>query len=662
MSTLEAVRDLIYQAAEAPPGDVLRAAQDEVVRLSDLMENAKNVLQRNGARKKLAELQPLMPALEIEVGLSQLEKLLAEGKSSSQRAAARVQSQKLSAQITALPTSEEKEYFQQWLADLHPPAASTSSPGGSQSEPSPAPPVAAESPPPSLPDPAVAIQAAVVSLDTLAKTRPITDPVRLAEETEALARRIAALAPGEPRSKLESGINSITTALKLDEELRLLGQAIDGLAQKTTQPEPNLPALQAEHGQLVARLGRVNGAQESEGLKKKLGEIETWFTARREGAEIEVALQRCAARVKKDPTDDMIETRLAALTDRVVQLPNAELRTALSQKIELLRKTVAQRQEEVSLSEALEEIRRRAEDAEAPLPDLRSNLNELAKRVQGLPTGQIQSDLEQRVRESRQALASIPDQSPALPPQPAVVLTLEPIKGRSAPTARPLVFVARDRFSIGRKPENEPPRADLLTPSSELRVSRVHVTLLARQRQIQILAGEEGKPSMNPALLDETPLSGTPLAASFETERRIDLTGVFTLRAKLLPSATPYGPPFSEEENSIQNNTTVLVPPISGALRIRPQGEDRLPITAVWLFTDASIGTHPNCAVTLIHPGMAAEQVRIHFWRKSFWIELIKPGTPVQLAGKSLTPGATQPLATGQELRLGNFVYKVQLS
>src|SRR5262249_60732614 len=84
---------------------------------------------------------------------------------------------------------------------------------------------------------------------------------------------------------------------------------------------------------------------------------------------------------------------------------------------------------------------------------------------------------ERQVKERGELIADLESEASL---QPATILRLEPIAGRSVPSARPLVFVARDRFSIGRKPDQEASRADLLTPSGEPRISRVHVTFVAR--------------------------------------------------------------------------------------------------------------------------------------------------------------------------------------
>jgi|GEM_PF-3358472 len=675
MSTLEAVRGLLCQAAETPPAEILKSAQEELARLAHLVQNAKNVLQRNGARKKLTELEPLIAKMEIEVGLVQLEQSLDQNKTGAQRAAARVQAQKLAAQIAALAPSEEKELFQQWLAEIIPSLASTppgsaatsAFPAPAAPAPTLAPPSAAsvvelEAPaiPPPLPDPTPEIQAALALLETRAKARPIVEPARIREELQILVRRVEALSASQIRTKLQASIDFITTTLDQEANRQRLGEAVTHLEQSATRPESELFSLSAEHERLATALAPLDSEPETEALRQRLGRVKATLAGRRETGEIETALQQCATELEKDPHGTAGEARLKTVVQRIGQLTDAKARATFSERSESLRKTITLRRQEAEIATSLTELMEASRAADASSPALRAELNELASRLQKLPASSSRSELENRIREARDAVAALKKKSAPKPPQTAVVLQLEPIKGRAVPSSRPMIFVARDRFSIGRKPENEPPRADLLTPSAELRVSRVHVTFLARQRQIHALSGDEGKPSTNPALLDETPLGTTPVAVSFENERRIDLTGVFTLRAQLLPSSTPYGPPFDDEHNH-NHNTTVVVPPITGALRLRPQGEDRLPVTAVWLFTDATIGAHAKCAVTLPQSGMGPEEARIHFWKKSFWIEVLRAGATVQLAGKTLTPGAAQPLHSGQELQLGNSFYTIKL-
>src|SRR5262245_49966726 len=121
MRTLEAARITLCQPSDSSAADVFQAAKDEIGRLSETVLHAKNVQQRNGAKRKLSELNALMAALEVEVNLTEYEKAVrveASG-SAAERAAIRVQAQKLTAQIGALPAGEEKDVFQHWFADLH---------------------------------------------------------------------------------------------------------------------------------------------------------------------------------------------------------------------------------------------------------------------------------------------------------------------------------------------------------------------------------------------------------------------------------------------------------------------------------------------------------------------------------------------------------------
>ncbi|MEO6568896.1 MAG: FHA domain-containing protein, partial [Opitutaceae bacterium] len=108
--------------------------------------------------------------------------------------------------------------------------------------------------------------------------------------------------------------------------------------------------------------------------------------------------------------------------------------------------------------------------------------------------------------------------------------------------------------------------------------------------------------------------------------------------------------------------STMMMPSISGCLRLRPQGEDLLPNQAVWIFTDAMIGAEAACAITLPQAKLSPEHARIHYWKKSFWIEALRSGSTVVLGGKPLLPGASEGLSSGQELRLGDCYYKVHLS
>jgi len=288
---------------------------------------------------------------------------------------------------------------------------------------------------------------------------------------------------------------------------------------------------------------------------------------------------------------------------------------------------------------------------------LADRLATVTRLVQALPAGAARTALEATLKACATRLSALPTAPAILPPHKAGLLRLVPKNSANA-ALRPLLFVTRARLLIGRKPAEGPAKADLLTPTAEKRISRVHVSLLRQQGKVQILSGAEGQPSLNPALLDETMLTNTPTPLPLDREHRIDLAGVLTLRVRHLPGAAICGPKLDESMLGISGGATVVMPLLAGCLRLQPFGEDKLPQPTVWLFTDATLGSASTGALPL--PDLAAEQARLHFWRDAFWIESLAPG--VQLEGQALATGIAHPLRPGMELRLGAQAYTVELA
>jgi hypothetical protein len=240
--------------------------------------------------------------------------------------------------------------------------------------------------------------------------------------------------------------------------------------------------------------------------------------------------------------------------------------------------------------------------------------------------------------------------------QPATLCQLDPVGGEPPPV--PFRFVARASFRLGRGRADAEFIAWLLPRSTAndektRRVSRVQAVAEATGDGIRIR--DDG--SANGTLFDAVPLDqqGTALPR----QGRLMLAGAVEVDFHRFAAA-------AEEPLKIANlrqwsGPDVPALPQRGAVRFEVIAPEPQPLNAIWVLSDAAIGTSRSAAVALADPALAELQGRLHHFRGCFWIETLVPNSAIQVDQVVLRPGDLVPLATGQQLRLGSRTWRVSL-
>jgi hypothetical protein len=229
------------------------------------------------------------------------------------------------------------------------------------------------------------------------------------------------------------------------------------------------------------------------------------------------------------------------------------------------------------------------------------------------------------------------------------------IEGTLHQATLPIHLVARPRFVLGRRrasvdfatiflPENDANRQKNET------ISRINTTFFIKDNQIWVQDGEilpDGKtrPSTNGTIIDAQSITA-PIALHFTKERRLKLGQFgYELAVLQLPAVSPDGPVArAATDTALTTKPTRMLPqrPL-GCLRFLPVGCREMAVAAVWLFSEATIGSAAQCAVRLEQPGLPPVTVRFHHWQDSFWLE-------VPAGGASAVTLDERPLAAGEVL------------
>lgn len=244
-------------------------------------------------------------------------------------------------------------------------------------------------------------------------------------------------------------------------------------------------------------------------------------------------------------------------------------------------------------------------------------------------------------------------------PLPAAgsVLRLTP---KTPATCPPLLFVARPEFRIGRMPASTPPLSDYVTPKEHMTIARKQAQFSLQSGKVFLKDGDDSGPSANGTELDGHRLLGAPAQVNLSQKHVLLLGGDFALVMRHFPGGQPPeptpSPVFDQELAAVPAESKSL----RGCLCLSPKEPRAMPINAVWLFSDAAIGSSPDGAVRLTQPGLLALHARIHHWRGRFWIE--NPGSGSVLAGgRPVMRGEAVPLSGGTELQLGQMLFEIRI-
>ena len=750
VTTLEQAREFLLLAPEVDAAAVLRAAQDREAELRATSSNPKApMIGRNAAAKKLKQLLPLLPMLQVEAELAALESS-SGAPTGTQIHKIRLEQKKLAERVNALPDGDEKTIFLERLTVVHealqPKTQSHSVPPVAPPAPEPVAPPPPPPPPPKPDDPALAVFAGKVAVLRNAIEQKETSKSRL-NGYLAEARGVA--------SVLRDEADRQRAVAQLGE----LAQAVDQLlafAAETPPPfeDPTERILTGKIRTLRAAIDRRDRSRAPfllESARDLVPALRSRTSRDRfdgELTELEGAVEDLLAPPPADPAEARSAEVLASVRSALVRgdLPAATaLLTDAAAAIAAVQNHEVRKRREVELAEAKSQLARLKAEADAQAARLKAEAEAQAAKLKAEAEAQAArakaaaetearnraqlAAVTEKLNQARQAvgrgeqaeaqkllgeahpLASAladraareqalgdiarlaaeaaaikpkpppqpppPPSPPAAPPQPApsaqpekpapasvgFVLRLIP-KENSVGTGLlppPLRFVARPRFLLGREESERHSRADFLAPKSFGQVGRVNATLSRKNDEIFIQDGDGQKKSTNGSKLDDELLPANPVPASFKRDRTILLSTVFSLTARHLLGEAPGGPPIDTQGQSLELGRTIAISTLTGAVRFQPVGELPMPVIAVWLFTDATLGSLPTCAVVLRNSGLADTQARVHHWQDKFWIENLRSGAGVKLGEQPLPKGVARQLRGGDLLTLGNITYEVHI-
>ena len=614
-------------------------------------ENGKSSdLRLKGARAGLRECEPWRAGVEAAAALAELEAL--RKKIPAEGTRFRFESRKVTGMIAALPPGDEREYLQMRLDELNPPPPPPVDPGAA----------IFEDRMRALHEGLARTPVNLASLRTLLaeaesagrfvheSSRPAAE-ARVANaqaqvENREREARVSAEAEKAERERKEAALQA--ERLKIEREREALEESRLKEEAEKADRERREAAAQAEK----LRIEREREALE-EVRRQAAEEAERQAAAAEKIAALQAALQkgdaaRAAALLAEartmalglhDPeTKKFCQAEIYGLAARL---------TRLTEEILAYERRNQARAEIAAIDGLLEGGK--LDEAEGALGGARMLVEALADRTSREDALEELVDLSDRLRSLRESTRrSVPDNGRRL--------RLSPNSGSA-----PLVFVARDRFLLGREEKEKPSRADFLAPKEFLQVGRGNVLLTRRDDEIFVQDGDEKGKSTNGSRLDTEVLTTIPRSASFARDRSIVMSGIFTLIARHLPGDAPAGPPVKGPVQPVTLGRTVVINSLTGAMRFTPKTEAKLPVVSVWLFTDATIGAAPECAVALPHSGLADFHARIHYWENGFWIENLRSGAAVRLGDHPLATGETLPLRQGDRVQLGPVVYVVSV-
>ena len=243
--------------------------------------------------------------------------------------------------------------------------------------------------------------------------------------------------------------------------------------------------------------------------------------------------------------------------------------------------------------------------------------------------------------------------------QTGVVLKLEPVE--TTPNRRPdLRLVARDSFSLGRSREE----TDFVTwfwPRNETndhktkRISKKHCTFELKGAKIFLRDnGTSGHTQFDGQLLN------APEGEPFERRGILSLAGTYAIDVTPFPSNNPDGPVILNLRNW-SGAKAPAIPALGGCVRFLPMSKQVLPQSSCWLLTDGAFGTSRANPMILELKGLAEIQGRFHFYLGGFWLENSVGNEAVSVNNFKLQPGYVIPLVTGQQVKLGEGVYRVNV-
>lgn len=671
-SPLDLAREFLLLAPAEPADAVLQAARDRQAEWEAKLHDPRAPARlKEGAARKLRQLAPMLPLLEISAELGDMARAFSDPRSGKNQL---LHLCELVAQkIAALPDGAEKSRLLSELEDRRDEAKAKA---GTQV---PIPPGT----PPAGPDPALpefetrltGLRAAIDREDSnklallglVAKANKAMSRLRDQGARDRAEREIDELDKQAQVLLLRATIKPVDFVGLAETHLAEAAAALDR-GDLVAAPAPLagaaalLPKLRSEsreqlsprHAALAARLRDLTLAAAADlAARKTAGDLLGAL-----GAAIPLGdFSRASALLIR------ARTAIAAIVDPAARATAANRLSPLAGAVDNLRAEARARAEQQAAIDALLAEAHRLLASRDPAGS-RKTLDQVRFSAAALsdPAAREAALSEVSALAARLAESPKPTVSRAQPPQTGGLLRLTPGEG-SVVTGYlpvPLRLVARDRFIIGRYATESASLADFSVPLSETRVSRTHLTLLRKGDDILIHDGHGEKRGNGGSKLDEESLTPLPVPAGFSRERTISLGGVFSLSAQHLPTEGYAGPPQAADAFDT-GGKTMVISLITGFMKFWAKADVHLPARVVWIFTDATLGTSPANAFALPHSGLADTHARIHFWQGAFWIETLRSGNAVRLGDRVLNKGEAVPLASGTTLHLGQLAYGVAI-
>ncbi len=224
-----------------------------------------------------------------------------------------------------------------------------------------------------------------------------------------------------------------------------------------------------------------------------------------------------------------------------------------------------------------------------------------------------------------------------------------------------LTLVARPIFRLGRERQAVDFAAHFWPRSASnddrtKRLSRVQAIAEAAGGVIHVKDNSSANGvNYNGVALDSE--TGLPL----ERRGTLSLATEYTLDVLHFPSAFEKRPPSisnlrqwnGPEEDSAQR---------LGSVRFQPTNSEQTPYRSVWLLSDAAFGTSHSNPVIFDCQGLSEIQGRFLFYRGCFWLENAMDNGGVSVDDQTLGGRVIVPLASNQRLRLGNAVYRLEVT
>jgi hypothetical protein len=238
----------------------------------------------------------------------------------------------------------------------------------------------------------------------------------------------------------------------------------------------------------------------------------------------------------------------------------------------------------------------------------------------------------------------------------------------------PIHLVARPRFILGRQRSKADFHTWFLpeTPANEAKtntISRLNTTLYLKGIQTwvqdggEVLENGQVKPSTGTVIDGQRITTGVHL--NFTKERRLRLgESGYELKALHLPAVAPDGPMSASMTGTVSGLPTVkLTPRALGCIRFLPASSPEALVYAIWMFSEATLGSDPQSAVILEGRGLPPVAARFHYWEGGFWLEVPTGAKSfVSLDGRPLAAGDVRALQTSHEFKLGDLNYELSVS